>query len=151
MIQVISQSILAFLGSVGFSFLFNVRGFKILTSAAGAALSYNVYFIFVHIYNDQVIGMFVATIIAAVLSEILARIMKTPVIILLVPMLIPLIPGSDLYYATYNLVQDNGIEFAKNLSLVIKEAGAIAFGIILVTCVVQIVMKILNYFKTGGM
>lgn len=150
MIQIISQSVLAFLGSVGFSFLFNVRGYKILASAAGAVLSYNVYFLFVHLYQDQVIGMFVATITAAVLSEVLARVMKTPVIILLVPMLIPLIPGSDLYNATYNLVQDNGIEFAINLSLVIKEAGAIAFGIILVTSVIQIMMKIGKFFKTGG-
>ncbi|HKM35559.1 MAG TPA: threonine/serine exporter family protein [Lachnospiraceae bacterium] len=150
MMQTIYQSILAFLGALGFSFLFNVRGKKVLASAVGAVLSQNVYLVFVHLYDDKVIGVFAAAITVAVLSEILARIMKTPVIILLVPMLIPLIPGSDLYYATYNLVQNNGIEFAKNLSFVIKEAGAISFGIILVTCVVQVVMKIWNYFRTSG-
>lgn len=147
MIQVFYESIFSFLGAIGFSLFYNVRGKKILASAAGAVLSHNVYLLITYHYDDKVMGVFAATITVTVLAEILARFFKTPVIVLLVPMLIPLIPGTDLYYATYNMVQNNGSDFAKNFVLVLQEAGAIAFGIILVTYIVQVAMKIWNYFK----
>lgn len=147
MMSAICQTFLAFLGSIGYSFLFNVRGKKMVASAIGGAVTWIVYLVILQISDDRVVAVFAGTLMAAVLSEILARLMKGPVIILLVPMLIPLIPGSDLYYATYYLVSDHTVEFAKALRLVIEEAGAIAFGIILVTCIVQVIMKVGNHVK----
>lgn len=50
-------------------------------------------------------ALFVSSLFITTLSEILARFLKTPVILLLVPILIPEIPGADLYYTMYYLVQ----------------------------------------------
>ena len=146
MTQAVVQTLTGALGAIGFSILFNVRGRKLAAAGLGASLSWIVYLILFEIYGDKVISLFGATLTVAILSEILARVMKAPVIILLVPMLVPLIPGSDLYYTTINMVQGNAREFAQSLSLVMREAGAIAFAIILVTSSVQIIMKIYHHF-----
>lgn len=144
--QDILQTLMAMLGAIGFSILFNVRKKKLVAAAIGAGISWIVYLVTYKQYGDKVFSLFCATIAMALLAEILARIMKAPVTILLVPMLIPLFPGSDLFYATSHLVQNNNMEGAAYLELVLKEAGAIAFGIILVTCVVQVVLKLWGHF-----
>lgn len=145
--RAVVQTVMGTLGAVGISVLFNVRGRKLAAAGAGAALSWIVYLILYRIYGDKVISLFGATLTAAVLSEILARVLKAPVIILLVPMLIPLLPGGDLYYTTTYMVQGNAAEFTVYLGFVMQEAGAIAFGIILVTCIVQVLMKIYHHFR----
>ena len=147
MMHEIIQTLMAMLGAVGFSILFNVRKKKLAAAAVGAGISWIVYLVTYNLYGDKVFSLLCATIVMALLAEILARVMKTPVTILLVPMLIPLFPGSDLFYATSHLVQNHDQQGVEYLELVLKEAGAIAFGIILVTCVVQVILKVWGHFK----
>lgn len=144
--QAVVQVVMGMCGAVGFSILFNVRGKKLVAAGLGAALSWSVYLTLHHIYNDKIAALLGAALTVAVIAEILARVMKAPVIILLVPMLIPLIPGSDLYYMTTNLVLNNTAESAEYLNLVMREAGVIAFAVILVTCAVQVIMKVYRHF-----
>ena len=87
-------------------------------------------------------GLFVASLFVAAFSEILARVLKAPVILLLVPMLIPEIPGGDLYYAMYDLVQRNFADFGNSANKVLVEAGAIALGIILASYIAKFVRNI---------
>lgn len=146
-IREVIQIITCMLGAMGFSVIFNVRGRKLFATGAGGALSQIVYLLVLHQYDDKVLSLFAATIVMGFLGEILARMIKTPVTILLVPMLIPLIPGSDLFYTTSYLVQGMTQECAESLSLVVKEAGAIAFGIILVTSSVQVIIKLASFLS----
>lgn len=141
----VMQTLMGMIGTIGFSVIFNVRGKKMVVTTIGAALSWAVYLAAFAVYRDRVIGFFFATITVGALAEILARIIKTPVIVLLVPMLIPLFPGSDLFYTTRYLVQGDADTFGFYLNLVIREAGAMAFGIILVTSIVQVIMKVYKY------
>lgn len=136
------QTCMGMLGAVGFSLLFHVKGKKLIAAAFGGGLSWVVYLAVMKYYGDPALSLLASTVTVGVLAEILARVMKTPVTILLVPMLIPLIPGGDLYYTTSYLVRGMAEECADRGNLVIKEAGAIAFGIILVTCLVQVVQQI---------
>lgn len=138
------QTCMGMLGAIGFAILFHVKGNKLIAAGAGGALSWVVYLIVLGRYGDKALGLLASTIAVGILSEILARTMKTPVTILLVPMLIPLIPGGDLYYTTSNLIQGQEEAFRASLTLVVQEAGAIAFGIILVTCVVQLIQQAVN-------
>ena len=144
--QMVIQVLMGMCGAVGFSVLFNVRGRKLIAAGLGAALSWSVYLVLFSVHGDKILALLGASLTVAVLAEVLARVMKAPVIILMVPMLIPLIPGSDLYHMTTNLVLGNAPEFAEYLDLVIREAGVIAFAIILVTCAVQVIMKVYRHF-----
>lgn len=91
------QTLMGCIGSVGFAVLFNIRGRKLLLAAGGGALAWAVYLACTCNGLDIFAGLFFATLAAALASELLARAVKAPVIMLLVPMLIPLIPGGDLY------------------------------------------------------
>ena len=140
--QEIIQVIMAVFGAVTFSMIFNVRGSTIVVGGLGAGFAWAVYLFALDWYGDKAMGLLAATLAVGILSEIMARILKTPVTILLVPMLMPMVPGADLYYTTSFLLRGQMQECTERLNLFLREAGSIAFGIILVTCVVQVVQKI---------
>ena len=143
----ITQVIMATLGSVGFAILFHTKGKKIFFIAFGGAVSWIVY-LSAYIQNsDPVISTLLSTIVVAAIAELSARIIKTPVIILLVPMLIPLIPGSNLYYTMHNLLFGQTAESMHYLQLALEEAGAIACGIILLAFITQFITKTSNYIS----
>lgn len=141
------QIITAFVGSVGFAILYNIKGKKLLVCGLGGAFSWSIYLLSIQCFNDIVLALIISTIFIGFFSEILARILKTPVIVLLVPMLIPLIPGSDLYYTTQSLMLNEIEAVSYYGNLVIKEAAAIALGIILSVCIVQTFIKLIQINK----
>lgn len=143
----IIQIITAFVGAMGFGALYNIKSKKLYLIGVGGMLSWCVYLGVYAFDQDKILSLFIATIAVVLFSEILARIIKTPVTILMVPMLIPLIPGSDLFYATSNLMLNEMEAFSFYFNLVLKEAGAIAFGILLVTSFVQVFLKIMSKLK----
>lgn len=143
----IIQMCTAFVGAMGFGVLYNIKNKKLYLIGLGGMLSWCIYLGVYSLDQDKIFSLFIATIAVVLFSEILARLIKTPVTILMVPMLIPLIPGSDLFYATSNLMLSEMEAFSFYLNLVLKEAGAIAFGILLVTSFVQVFLKITSKMK----
>lgn len=143
---VIVQLLMSMLGSICFAVIFNVHGAKKLVPAAvGGVMNWATYLFVFHISGNRIMGFFFATVVAALLAELFARIVKTPVIVLLVPMLIPLIPGGDLYYTMQNMVYNRLDMFFDYGERVLKEAAAIAFGILFVATFVQLLTRILKY------
>jgi uncharacterized membrane protein YjjB (DUF3815 family) len=140
--QIIIQVFMAMLGVIGFSIMLNIHGYKVFIITVGGAVCWIAYIIIFNISNDKMISYFITTVIMAAISEVLARICKTPVILLLVPMIVPLIPGSDLYYMMFHLILGNAEDGRTFGYLLAKEAGAIGFGIIIVTTVTQIILVI---------
>ena len=140
--EMILQVAVAAVGAFGFGLLFLVSGGRLLTITLGGAANWIFYLLAMEAYADRVLAFFLSALATAVLAEILARLLKTPVITLLVPMLVPLVPGGDLYYTTFSLVRGDMEAFGQYGSMVIREAGAMSFGIILVACGVQTAMKI---------
>ena len=142
MADMVLQVVMAAVGALGFGLLFRISGGRLVTILLGGAANWVFYLLAMYVYADRVLAFFLAALATAALAEVLARLLKTPVITLLVPMLVPLIPGGDLYYTTFSLVQGDAVSFAHYGSLVIREAGAISFGVILVACVVQTAHRI---------
>ena len=129
---------MAFFASVGFAVMYQVRGYKILLCGLGGSLTWAVYLLVVNRTGDEIAGFFAATMLISLVSEVLARVVKTPVIMFLVPMLIPLIPGGNLYESTTYLIQNQMGLFGSSIALLLRKVGAIAFGIIFVASLVQI-------------
>ena len=140
--QMLVQTAMAAVGSLGFGLLFHVSGRRLVTLALGGAASWGVYLLALQGYGARVPACFAASLATAALAEVLARLLKTPVLTLLVPMLVPLAPGGDLYYTTLALVRGDMPDFARYGELVLKEAGAISFGVIVVACVMQTANKV---------
>ena len=139
MIQNMIQIVTGMLGSIGFAVMFHVQKEKLPAIAMGSAISWVVYLAVWKLSGEKTAAFFIATVAVTFLAEILARVLKAPATILLVPMLVPLIPGSDLYYATSNLVNGHVEAWAACTESLLKSAGAIAFGIISVTCLFQVI------------
>lgn len=142
------QTSMGIIGSLGFALLFGIRGTKPLGCIAlGSGIGWIVYLVSVAGGHGKAFGMLASSLVIAACSEILARVIKTPVILLLVPMLIPEIPGGDLYYTMYSLVEGDTDTFVSLLQLVLAEAGAIALGIILASYAAGLINNIYRHVR----
>ena len=133
--EALIQTFMASLGAAGFGVLFNVHGKKLLWIAFGGGLGWQVYLSCEYFGFGLFLSLFFATVAIVTFSEVLSRILKTPVILFLVPMLIPLVPGGGLYYMMDALVRSDVAELAIRMESVAIQVGAIAGGLIVMTSV----------------
>ena len=126
------------LGSFGFSILFNLRGRKLLITTLGGLISWAVFLLLEQWLPGEAVRYFLSMTAISVYAEIFARVEKTPTTTFLVPCVIPLIPGSALYYTMNYAVQGNMTQFASRGTYTIAIAGIMAVGILLVSTSVRI-------------
>ena len=89
--------------------LFTTSGDRDSGSRPSAALVFwAVYLVFLYFVDNEYLGFFVVAILITIYSEIWARILKTPATTILMPTVIPLIPGGSLYYAMDAALQLGG-------------------------------------------
>ena len=92
--------------------------------------------------GNAMIGLFLAVTVAALIAELQARIRRTPVLVMEVPLLVPLIPGGDLYRMTVSIMK-NGIQASLGAFVwLVQEVFIIAAGVICVQTVVTAVVKL---------
>lgn len=147
MTQAILQTLTAAIGTAGFAVLFNVRGKKLVLLTLGGAIGWVVYLLCAHCGLNPFFCALFATMTTAVFSELFARILRAPVLVLLVPMLIPLVPGKDLYYFMSALIQGNIDECAHSARLAVTAAGAIALGVIVVATLIHIFVGVHTHIR----
>lgn len=135
------QILMAFLGTIGFAIFFNIRKIRLLLVGIGGAVIWTVFLVVNHVTEQEMIALFAASVLASVFAEILARVVKSPATVLLVPMVIALIPGGNLYYTMFYMVQGHSILFQSYLKLVLQEAASIALGIMIVMSAMQVIQK----------
>ncbi|MDO4473253.1 MAG: threonine/serine exporter family protein [Eubacteriales bacterium] len=133
--------------SYGFSLLFHINGYKIFIVSLGGALDWLIYLLSMNMNDNRILSFFIATAVSALFAEIVARLIKAPVITLIAPMLIPLVPGSDLYYSTFALVRGHMEDFSSYGTQLIFEVGAMSLGLIVIACFMQIYTRILTILK----
>lgn len=131
------QIITAFLGSLGFSVLFNIRRTKLLIAGLGGMLSWSVYLLLGLCFDSDPIRYFFAAIFVTVYAEIFARIKKTPTTSYLVPAFIPLIPGGALYNTMKFALHNDWQSFGDTAVYTIQLALALSAGIIVVASVMK--------------
>ena len=96
--EVIVQIVTAFLGSLGFAYMFNLGKRNVIPAAVNGMCTWVVYILIRAIIDDVFIPSLVATLWAAIYAEIAARVMKAPANQYLIVGVIPLLPGAPLYY-----------------------------------------------------
>lgn len=101
------QLVMAYLGSMGFAVLFHLRKQLMVTASAGGVLTWIIYLISVPHSDGVFFPSLAASTAGAFYAELMARILKTPSTPFFVIAMIPLIPGSTLYYSMEQVVQDN--------------------------------------------
>ena len=139
------QLISSMVGSVGFAILFRVRAryFPIVAILSGAC--YGTYYLFDAVVSaDPFICALLATLLVATVSEILARLVRTPAIVFLISCIIPIVPGSSLYKAMRGLIEHSG-DFLKYGTETLKIALGTAGGIVAISVIVNVIMGIIKH------
>lgn len=132
------QCIGCFLGCMGFSLLFNIRGPGMLLCIAGGVLTWFVYSSILNLGFGDLIAYFWATVIAAGYAEIMARVRKCPAIAYLVVSVFPLIPGAGVYYTMNHAVLGDMVSFADRGIHTIAIAGIMAVSMLIVSTTVRL-------------
>jgi uncharacterized membrane protein YjjB (DUF3815 family) len=126
------QIVTGFLGSVGFAILFNIRGKRLAAASVGGGLSWLFYLLLNRLFSNDVLCYFLVSVLLAIYAEVMARMLKTPTTTFITTGLIPLVPGSSLYYTMTYAFSRQGEAFLEKGIHTLGLAGALAFGIILV-------------------
>ena len=138
------QIFVSFIGCIGFAMYWNVHSWGIPLCALGGMITWAAYLIALKLGCDILGANFWATIVAAIYSEVMARIRKFPAITYLVVSLFPLLPGAGIYYTTAAILQKNTeLAYAKG-SETAGIAGVMAVGILLVSTVVKLYYTLKN-------
>ncbi len=147
MIEYITQILMAFLGTLGFSIVFNSKKEVLFTNSIGGALIWISYLITFNFTNNIFVSYMISAIVTGLYSETIARICKTPATTILIPVSVVLIPGSSLYYTMQGLFKNNLEIFTEKGIETVTIATAIALGIIIVSTFVKVVTILFSKSK----
>ncbi len=142
--------ITAFTGSFGFALLFGLRGKLLLPASLGGLISWGTYLIFSVLFTDKYmfLNCFLATATAAIYVHIMAYTLKAATVVFLIPAIIPLVPGSDLYYTFLCLYRSERANMNIHIGNLSKFVFSIAAGITVVWAVKRVIRNIKKW-KSG--
>ncbi len=121
-----------FCGTLGFGVLFNIRGKMMVFAAIGGMAAWVLYLLLYSVLPNEVLCYFLVSLIVSIYAEIMARALKTPAITFCILSLIPLVPGSSLYYAIASVLEGSVESFLGKAAYTLSLAAALSLGIILV-------------------
>lgn len=137
----IRQSLGAFIAVLTLSIVIGVpRKFIFYTGLIGS-VGWFVYLFIKELEFQVIFPYFVASLVVALLSHSFARIFKAPVTVFLIAGILPLVPGTILYRAVYNMIRNNSTLANYYLVQTIQIAGVIALAIFIMDSIFRIFQK----------
>lgn len=125
------------LGALGFSYVFQSPKRRTFINLFGGFIVCVVYVICCRSTDQTFLQNCIPAFVATVYAEIMARVVKAPATPILACSIIPLVPGSKLYYTTYYFVMGEQALFDKTIDELLTIALGLAVGIIFVTVLVH--------------
>ena len=127
--EIVIQLLAAFVGSLGFALIFGMRRRFLFASSLGALLGWGVYLLTDALLDSAFLPPLFAAAFAVSYSELMAKALKTPATLFVIPAIIPLVPGGSLYY-TMSYAVHRDMEMARATgTATLETALAIAAGI----------------------
>ena len=118
---------------LGIAVIFDVPPKKMLWAIIGSIISCIIMLIGDKYGLDPLLTNMLATALPCVYCEMMARLLKTPTTVFMIPSLLPLVPGSRLYYTMFYLFSGEQQLFLDNMLIAVKICTGIAMAIIVVT------------------
>ncbi|SFC89046.1 threonine/serine exporter family protein [Clostridium uliginosum] len=138
----IRETLFAFIASLGFGIIFNIKGRNLFFAAVGGGLSWFSYSLLISFNISTILSLFISSVIFSIYSEICARILMTPVTTIIICSLIPLVPGAGMYYTMYETITGDIISSLQVGLDTIAKAGTLALGIIFVSTITKQVINL---------
>ena len=143
MLDVIIQLITGMLGSLGFALLFGLKKRYLVSAALGGLMGWGFYLLGVELFDDIFLACLLASAFCALYSEIVARIQKAPTTLFFITSVVPLIPGSTLYYTFSYAVAGEADKAEYYGTRTLQYALAIAAG----SCIIWAITLIIESVK----
>lgn len=122
-------------GTLGYCLLINVKRNKIVYGCLGGVVSTFLYCVCVEAGLTPLLQNLIPAAVVTLYAEVLARVVKAPATVFLIPSIIPLVPGGRLYY-TMRAIVDGDADSAKIYAMeTIVIALGIAVGIVVISLV----------------
>jgi uncharacterized membrane protein YjjB (DUF3815 family) len=115
----------AAIGTIGYCLNVNIKRNKIVYGCIGGVVSTFLYCVCVEADLSLLMQNLIPATVVTLYAEVLARIVKAPATVFLIPSIIPLVPGGRLYYTMRAIVDGKGAD-AKTYAM---ETLVIALGI----------------------
>lgn len=131
--------------TLAFGIIFNLKGKKLIFASIGGALGWAIYILFKYTSHSEPVSFFYSAVGITIYSEIMARILKTPVTSTLIASLIPLVPGSGIYFTMSYFVEGKITEAIQKGIDTLMITIAITIGIVVVSTFSQIYYKFRRY------
>ena len=131
------QVLTGFFGAIGFAILFNIRGKKLAAVAFAGFYSWLLFLVLGFFIVSEPTRYIIVASVVTLYSEIMARVLKTPASAFTITSLIPLIPGSSLYYTMEFGLEKNWDKFIDTGIATLQYASSLALGIIIGTALTK--------------
>jgi uncharacterized membrane protein YjjB (DUF3815 family) len=122
------------------------RPLRLLTAGIGGFIGWGAYLLAALILNDFFSCLIAAT-VGAIYAQIMARVMRAPAAVFLIPAVIPLVPGRALYYTISSAMHAEPELMSRWGTTAALEALAIALGMVLVILAVGAIKSISRKIK----
>ena len=143
------EFIFAFLGTLGFTLIFNVplRHIPVASFVGGAG------WVVFQIADAMGCGVAIACFFGActvgLTSDIASKVFKEAATIFVIPGVLPLVPGAGTYYTMLAVIEGNLDQAAAKGIETLAMAGAIALGLLVMGTVMQIIRGVSKRIKTA--
>ena len=129
-----------------FAILDRAKNTVVILSTVGGVLTYTAEYILLQKSENIFLVYFLSAGVTCIYSEIMARVNKTPVTVIMLPGIIPLVPGSLIYYSMRGLLENNYEMYSSCLIEVLLSAGGIATAAALGGALAALYKKTVNFW-----
>ena len=120
-------------GTMGIIIQFGIEKRVMIWALIASILCCTAYEITVLLGGGFFLSSLIASAVAAAYSDFMAHLVKTPATVMIIPAIVPLVPGGRLYYTMLGAVNSNVAMFSENGKAALLIAAGLAIGIIAVT------------------
>ena len=118
------QLVTSFIVSITFAVVFKINKRHLINAGICGVLTYAAYYGAELLTSSLFWAAFISSVIAALFAETNARISKAPTLVMLMPGVVPIVPGGYLYRSVRDLICSQGTSALEHLA----DAGMIALG-----------------------
>lgn len=130
--MILFSCLFSFMASYFFALIYDAPKKLFIPAGLAGASGYMVHFLFnLSFQMDTIYTSLLGSLSLGLISHILSRLLKAPVVIFMIPGIIPLVPGSLAFRATQELVTLNFTDAGNTFIRAILIAGSIALGLLI--------------------
>ena len=123
------------IGTMGIILQFGIEKRVFVWALLSSILCCGAYEIVDMLGGNFFVASFAASVVAAAYSDLMAHLVKVPATVMIIPAIVPLVPGGRLFYTTLGVVKEDVGLFYENGKAALFIAAGLAVGIIAVTAI----------------